>query len=99
MNIDNLYSDRYHIIYPDIHAYGWQTGWQMFNQWGTPSVDLNPSTLSVETQKNNALPYDLSGIWPDSRDYRQKSPGIMERAADLNKRCYKSDIDKAFWLN
>ena len=99
MNIDNLYAERYHIIYPDIHAYGWQTGWQLFEKLGTPFVDLNPSTFPVAMQKNNATPYDLSGIWPDTIDYEQNSPDILNRLNDLDRRCYKSDMEKAFWLN
>jgi len=99
MNINNLYSDRYHIIYPDVYAYGWQTGWQIFDKKSTPPVDLKPEIVEVTGQLNHARPLELSEIWPDTKDYDQNNPGIIARAEDLDKRCFQSDADKTFWIN
>ena len=99
MNMDNYYSDRYHIIYPDLQAYGWLTGWQIFDKRSTPPVDLKPEIVEITGQPNHARPLELSEIWPDTKDYDQNNPGIIEKAQDLDKRCFQSDADKAFWMN
>ena len=99
MNIDNYYFDRYHIIYPDLQAYGWLTGWQIFDKRSTPPVDLKPEIVEITGQPNHARPLELSEIWPDTKDYDQNNPGIIEKALDLDKRCFQSDADKAFWMN
>ena len=99
MMIDNIYSRKYHIIYPDIHAYGWPTGWQIFDKRSTPPIDLEPEKIGNFQQVNKSAPLNLNEVWPDTKDYDQNSPGIIEKAHDLDKRCFHSDIDKAFWLN
>ena len=95
MRIDNIFADRYHVLYPNFNAYGWGTGWQVFD----PPVDLEPEIVQVVGQENHARPIELDILWPDTVDYDQNSPGIMGRAQDLDKRCFQSDADKAFWLN
>lgn len=97
--MDNFYADRYHVIYPDFHVYSWLMGWQIFDKRGTPPVDMISETKILSNQINYSDPLKLSDLWPDTKDYDQNNPGIMERAQDLDRRAYKSDIEKAFWLN
>lgn len=99
MRIDNIFADRYHVLYPDFKAFGWGTGWQVFEKRSTPPVDLEAVMGTGVIQENHARPIELNELWPDTVDYDQNSPGIMDRAMDLDKRCFHSDADKAFWLN
>ena len=99
MRMDNLFADRYHVIYPDFKAYGWMTGWQIFEKRSTPKVDLEPEIVNVIEQPNHARRMELEELWPDTKEYDQNSPGIIERANDIDKRCFQSDADKSFWLN
>ena len=52
MMMDNICSRKYHIIYLDIHAYGWPTGWQIFESRSTPPIDLEPEKIGDFQQVN-----------------------------------------------
>lgn len=100
MKIDHQYSDRYLIVYDDGRiGRGWAQGIDWTQHDGSPRVHLDHDSGVPMAQRNRAEPYDLSGQWPDTADYDQNSPGILAQAADLDRRAYASDIEKAFWLN
>ena len=98
MIIDTIYSEQYHVLHNDNLYYSWQIGWNIFNIHGTPPVSLDVQDINRPTQKNNSNAFDMD-VWKDNADYDQNSPGIMDRAMDLDKRCFHSDADKTFWLN
>lgn len=101
MIIDDKHRVQYHVIHGDAILQGWSVGWQIFDQLGSPPISLEVleeiTRRSLHyTYHSNPLNMDL---WPDTKDYDQNSPGIIERVKDLDKRIYKSDIEKAFWIN
>lgn len=99
MIIDTKFCDRYHVINGnDIH-HGWNVGWTLFNQKGTPKISMDfveTYILKPNLNYSNNLNFEL---WKDNIDYDQNSPGILKRIDDLDKRVYSSDIEKAFWVN
>lgn len=95
------FSDRYFTVANDksIHN-GWKTGWDIFRAVGSPVGHLDK--LPVEqphSELRNVGPLDLDTLWPDTEHYDQNSPGIMDRARDLDGRKYASWMEKAFFLN
>lgn len=100
MNIDHRHSDRYLLCYDDGRiGRGWAQGIDWTQREGSPPVHLDHDVGTWTPQPNGAEPYDLPGLWPDTEHYEQNSPGIMARAADLDRRAYRSTLEKAFWLN
>ena len=100
MQIDRTHSDRYLIVYDDGRiGRGWPAGIELTKTSGSPEVRLDHDIGEPMPQSNGAEPLDLSGRWPDTEHYDQNSPGILQRVADLDRRCYASNIEKAFWVN
>lgn len=99
MNIDTLHSDRYHVIDGQIIRNGWEAGWRIFQEKGSPQINTQIQKRDPPPkQKSRANPLDL-GLWPDTKDYDQNNPGILKRVEDLDRRKYISDLEKAFWVN
>ncbi len=98
MIIDNKFSERYHVIDDYGVSHGWPYGWQLFDQMGSPLVNLEVQETKMPEKHSYSNPLDMN-IWPDTKDYDQNNPGILEKVKDLDKRAYQSDIEKAFWLN
>lgn len=96
--IDNLFSEHYHVIDGHDIAYGWAYGWHVFEQMGSPPVDLKVQETSILKQENYSAPLDF-GLWPDTKDYDQNNPGILHKIIELQRRNYKSNIEKYFWVN
>lgn len=100
MQIDHRYADRYLIVYDDGRiGRGWPQGIDWTQREGSPPVHLDHDLGESTPQRNRSMPFDLDGEWPDTGHYDQNSPGILDRAADLDGRAYASNIEKAFWLN
>lgn len=99
MIIDDQFSERYHVVQDDGPiGHGWPWGWKIFDMKGTPPVSLDVQELKMKPKENYSKPLDWD-LWPDSKDYDQNSPGIIERIKALDKRAYHSDLEKAFWVN
>jgi len=97
--IDDHNSERYHIVNKEYSVCnGWSIGWEVFDREGSPKVSLDVQEIPLKEQYNIAGRLNLN-LWPDTKDYDQNSPGIIERAIDLDSRAYKSNLEKAFWLN
>lgn len=98
---DDPFKERYLTVANDgqIHQ-GWQQGWNVFHAVGSPAVNLD--AVKVDSQPHGLRdvgPLHLAEIWPDTEHYDQNSPGIMEKAKDVDQRFYKSRLEKSFWLN
>ena len=99
MQIDQVARDRYILCYDDGRVgMGWQEGIFWTQQQGSPPVHLDHDAGDIIRRANQSRPYDLAGRWPDTDDYKN-IPDVMARAQDLDGRTYKSDLEKAFWLN
>lgn len=102
MEPDHQFAERYFTVdnAGEVHN-GWVKGWDVFRQSGSPELHLetkanhNHSTLSLMEVGD----LRLDDLWPDTKDYEQNTPGILEVARDRNGRHYRSWIEKAFWLN
>mgnify|MGYP001614528524 CR=1 FL=1 len=99
MNIDDKFYERYYVVQDEGQiSNGWPWGWDLFNTEGSPSISMNVQECSIESKSNYSNPLDIN-LWPDTEDYDQNSPGIIAKINDLDKRAYRSDIEKAFWVN
>lgn len=99
MIIDYLNSDRYYVIDGQIIRLGWEQGWRVFQEQGSPQISTRIQKRDPPPkQQSRANPLDYS-LWPDTNDYDQNNPGILKKVEDLDKRKYISDLEKAFWVN
>lgn len=98
MILDNNYHNRYYVVSEEGIQNGWLNGWDTFNRNGSPNISMDVREAGVYPRSNLARLLDV-GLWPDTEDYDQNSPGILNRVLDLDKRVYHSDIEKAFWVN
>lgn len=98
---DDPFKERYLTVANDgrIHQ-GWQQGWNVFNEVGSPTVHLEVAKVDSEVRATRDVgPLHLAEIWPDTEHYDQNNPGIMAKAKDIDGRLYDDWLDKAFWLN
>lgn len=98
MIMDNLYPERYRVIDGQTIYQGWNAGWKIFHEKGSPQISFEIRKRDLPKQKNRSGPLDF-GLWPDTHDYDQNNPGILKRVEDLERRKYISDLEKAFWVN
>lgn len=101
MRIDDLHRNKYLIVNDDGSiGRGWSNGIRLTEQKGSPVIDLVPTeTIDKIDRINTSTKLQLDGLWPDTTDYEQNSPNIIERARDLDDRWFASDIEKALYLN
>ena len=98
MIIDNLHRERYFVLDGiDIHK-GWEAGWSVFNKNGSPYVYYDVFKKQYSESHHERIYLDV-GLWPDTKDYEQNSPGIIEKVHDLSLRGYRSEIEQSFWIN
>lgn len=102
MNISNEpYPDRYFTVANDktVHK-GFKTGWDIFRAVGSPTIHHGKVEVPQQTTTlTDVGPLKLQDLWPDTEHYDQNSPGIMDRARDIDGRRFKSWQEKSWWLN
>ena len=102
MTFDDLYDEKYYIVHDDGSIEnGWMKGIRLTQEKGSPQVDMVPEgPLFIKLNYiNSSMPLRMNELWPDTIDYDQNSPGIINRAKDLDDRWFASDIEKALYLN
>ena len=98
MIIDNKHRERYVVLDGiDTHK-GWDAGWSVFDRKGSPDVSMDVIRKQCTKYKYEKIHLD-PGLWPDTVDYDQNSPGIIDRVHDLSLRGFRSEIEQAFWIN
>lgn len=101
MNIDDIDKDRYTVVTGDRTFNGWAEGWKHHNENGSPSkvMDLKVPPVELEYDGKEVPPLQLDALWPDNVHYEGNTPGIMRKAQDLDRRKFRSWLDKAWWNN
>lgn len=100
--IDDIGADHYLTLTNDGGIIqGWRQGWDYFNANKTPQLTLDVIPVPGKPIGNlyDFGPAELEKLWPDTKDYDQNTPGIVEAAKDIDRRMYRQGLEKAFWLN